>query len=100
MGIYSLTNAPHRKHDKLHIVGVVKGENIHIICTTNQNLKEWPDGHSVSMTSTFVGDHMLSKPEALRQMYANDLATVIRLARDAGYEQARAEIREVLGITR
>lgn len=34
------------------------------------------------MTDVFIGNHMLGKP-VLRQMYANDLATAIRMGRDA-----------------
>lgn len=98
MGLYNLTNVPRASAKNLHIGWAVKGEMVHILCTVNQNTKEWPDGQGVSMTSVLVGDHMFSNPEALRQMYASDLVTAIQLARDAGYEQARAEIREALGV--
>lgn len=50
------------------------------------------------MTSIYVGDHMLTKPQALREMYGRDIAMAIRLARNAGYAQALADVRKVLGL--
>lgn len=95
MGIYSLANVP-AKSDDLEIKGVVEGEQIYVIRAEKGS--KWRDGRSVMMTSTLVGEHMLARPDDLRRMYADDLATVIRLARDAGYAQALADVRGALGI--
>jgi hypothetical protein len=92
-GMYQLTNVP-TATSALEIKGIVNGENVKIVCAKrNAAPDDW-----VMMTDTYVGDHMLAAPAALRQMYANDLAMAIRMARDAGYEQAKAEIRQVLGV--
>lgn len=95
MSIYSLVNVP-RANGKLEIRGYVEGENIYIVA--GERGSKWRDGNCVQMTNTFIGNHMLSMPDALRQMYADDIATAIRMGRDAGYAQAKAEIREALGI--
>lgn len=95
MGLHSLTNVPSAASG-LEIKPFVEGETIYIVCAPKNG--KWRDGNSVSMTTTFVGDHMLEKPQALREMYAHDLALVISMARDAGYAQAQAEIRAALGI--
>jgi hypothetical protein len=91
VGICQLTNVP-TAASKLEIRAIVEGENIDIVCS-ERNSENY-----IRMTSTFVGDHMLAKPEDLRRMYADDLATAIRLARDAGYRQAKAELRTWLDI--
>lgn len=93
MGMYQLTNVP-TEASGLEIRAIVDGENISVVCSK----RNAAHNDYLRMTSTFVGDHMLSKPADLRGMYANDLATAIRLARDIGYQQAKAEIRDVLGI--
>jgi hypothetical protein len=94
MGLYSLVNVP-RANDKVEIVGHVDGENVYVLCAEKGST--WRDGRSTAMANTLVGDHMLSKPADLRRMYADDLATVIRLARDAGYSQAMADVRSLIG---
>lgn len=93
MGVYSLTNVP-TAQSKLEIKGFVEGELVYVLCCEKDSLGR--DGRSSGMTSTFVGDHMLAKPAELRRMYADDLANAVRLGRDAGYEQAKAELRDWL----
>jgi hypothetical protein len=91
--LYQLTNVPTKASD-LEIKGIVNGKNIKIVCAKrNAALDDW-----LMMTNAFVSDLMLAEPELLRKMYADDLATAIRMGRDAGYEQAKAEIRHVLGV--
>jgi hypothetical protein len=94
--MYSLTNVP-KKSDDLEIKGIVDGENIRIVCA-----KRHADANDdwLGMADSYLGDHMLTKPAALRKMYADDLVTAIRLARDAGYAQAQHDIRLALGISR
>ena len=91
--MHSLTNVP-TAASGLEIKGRVDGNDISVVCAK----RHAPENDYLRMTSTFVGDHMLGKPDDLRQMYARDLATAIRMGRDAGYEQAKAEIRRVLGV--
>jgi hypothetical protein len=93
--LYQLTNVPTKASD-LEIKGIVNGENIKVVCAK----RNAAPGDWLMMTDTHVGDHMLGKPEELRKMYADDLATAIRMGRDAGYEQAKAEIRAALGVSR
>ena len=93
MGIHQLTNIP-PKSSKLEIRPVVDGQNILIVCAERNAA---PGDHLV-MTSTYVGDHMMEKPELLREMYGHDLAAVIRFARDIGYRQAQADMRAALGL--
>jgi hypothetical protein len=95
MGIHSLTNVP-TAASKVEIRTVVDGENVMIVSASKY---AEPDDYLV-MTSTFIGNHMMAKPDDLRRMYASDLAIAIALARDAGYHQAKAEIRDALGIAR
>jgi hypothetical protein len=97
MSIVSLTNVP-SKDSNMEIRGHVEGENIYIIAAVKGS--KWRDGHSVSMTTDFIGDHMMQKPHDLRQMYADSLAAAIRLGREAGYAQAQADIRAALGVPR
>lgn len=89
--MHSLTNVP-TKASGLEIRGIADGEQIDVVCMSD-NGRDWS-----RMTTAYLGDHMLAKPAELRRMYANDLATAIRMGRDAGYEQAKAEIRAVLGV--
>lgn len=93
--MYRLVNVP-TETSELEINGIVDGETIRIVCQAKGSA---PSDYII-MTDTYVGDHMFAKPADLRRMYANDLASAIRMARDAGYAQAQAEIRAALGITR
>jgi hypothetical protein len=91
MGIFSVVNVP-TAASKLEMRPIIDGENISIVCS------EPGSNDYVAITSTFVGNHMFSRPEDLRRMYANDLIAVIRMARDIGYHQAKADIRAVLEV--
>jgi hypothetical protein len=93
--MYSLVNVP-TAASGVEIKGVVEGDHILIIAAEKGS--KWRDGHSVMMADTWLGEHVLSAPEFLRQKYADDLATAIRMGRDAGYAQALADIRHLLGI--
>lgn len=92
--MFRLTNVP-RANSGLEIKPHVEGETIYVLCGAKDS--EWRDGKAVAMTDTYVGDHMFSKPDELRRMYANDLATAIRMARDVGYAQAMSDIRNLIG---
>ena len=89
--MYKLVNVPTaRSEDAGHatINGQVDREQVKVVCEDRHG--------SYVMMDTYVGDHMFERPDDLRQMYANDLANTIRLARDAGYRQAFAELRELI----
>lgn len=94
--MFRLVNVPTQK-SSLEIKGVVEGQEILVIAAEPNTKVECWRGHASIMTDEFVGDHMLDKPEALRQMFANSLATAIRMARDAGYAQAMADVRNLIG---
>lgn len=93
--MHSLVNVPTAKSG-LEIQGYVAEQTVYIICA--ERGATFRDGRSVAMTDVFIGDHLLHDPNALREMIARDLATAIRLARDAGYAQAKAELRGWLEI--
>lgn len=97
MGIYQLTNVP-TDASGLGIACFVDGENLNIVCVEKVTPGFSRPAGSSLITSTFVGDHMLAKPEALRKMYGDDICTAIRLARDIGYNQALRAVRQVLRI--
>lgn len=97
MGLYRVVNVP-TEQSGMEIEGVVEGENVLVIARARGPDSKWRDGKSRLITETLVGDHMLIRPHDLRRMYASDLASAIRLARDAGYGQAQAVIRAALGI--
>ena len=94
--MHSLANVP-TKTSGLHICTQVDGPAIHILRSLEPTAK-WGDGKSILMTSLHVGDHMMQKPNDLREMYGRDIAMAIRLGRDAGYAQAQADIKAALGL--
>ena len=98
--MHSLTNVPTANMDRdYEIAGIIDGPDVRIVCRRRHPRERDAIGDCVTMTTTLIGDHMLANPQMLREMYARDLATAIRMGRDAGYHQAKAEIRSALGIT-
>lgn len=89
--MYQIANIPSEK-SRCQIKARVDGESIDIRCVDE------PGTVGLGMTSLYVGDHMLGKPEALRQMIGDTICFAIRAGRDAGYAQAKAEIRRTLGL--
>lgn len=87
--MYQLTNVP-TAVSRNQIKARVDGSDISIRCVEEAGTM------GVSMTSIHIGDHMLTKPEALREMVGKEICDAIRLARDAGYRQGIAAIRRVL----
>lgn len=94
--IYGLVNVPSKKSGN-EIHGHVEGESIYVICS-EKGTTGWRNRSSVSIASGQIGDHMLGKPEALRKTVAEGLANAVRLGRDAGYAQAMADIRHLIGV--
>lgn len=92
--MYRLVNVP-EKNSKVEIRGEVEGETIYIVAA--QPGAKWRDGRAAMMASTEIGDHLLAQPEVLRRRVADDLAFAIREARDAGYAQAMADVRQLIG---
>lgn len=95
--MHRLTNVPTKDQDReIEIRVVVDGSNIKIVRAKRDAAKDdW-----AGMTEVYVGDHMLSRPDDLRRMIGDAVASAIRLGRDAGYNQAKREIRNALGIER
>lgn len=88
--MYSMTNVPiaaSRHQIKAH----VNGENIDIRHVEQPGTMGW------GMSSLYLGDHMLTRPEELRQMVGDAIAFAITAGRDAGYRQAQADIRQSMG---
>ncbi|MGY3582259.1 hypothetical protein ACVIGB_000816 [Bradyrhizobium sp. USDA 4341] len=90
-----LVNVP-TADSKLEIRPLVDGDTIKIVCAVRNAA---PDDYSI-ITSSFIGSHMMEKPQLLREMYARDIASVIEWARDIGYRQAQTHIQQVLGIAK
>lgn len=88
MSIHRLVNVPTSKSG-LEIKAVIEGEHVFIIAAEKDST--WRDGHSVLITDTYINNGVLT--ERMRQLYADDLARAIQMARDAGYRQAREELR-------
>ena len=92
--MHRLVNVPH-KNSKSEIRAVVEGNQITIIAADPGST--WRDGHSVMMTDEYIGDHMLAKPQELRELVGRSLAIAIEMARDIGYAQAMADVRGLIG---
>lgn len=95
--MYRLTNVPRGK-DPNAIVGEVSGATINIINRSLETKAQQMDRSGWVMTDFSIGDHLMEKPELLRQMVADTVATAIRMARDVGYKQALADVRAALGV--
>lgn len=92
--MYRLVNVPH-KDSKIEIRGEVEGEAIFIIAAAADSV--WRDGRACLIADTYIDAHLLAKPDQLRKKVAEDLALAIRMARDAGYAHAMADIRRLIG---
>ena len=92
--MWSLTNVPPASAKEIEMRAIVEGQNIKIV----RAKKHAAENDWVRMVDFFVGDHMLAKPDDLRQMIGDNIIAAILRARDAGYAQAKAEIRSALGI--
>jgi hypothetical protein len=93
--MYSLTNIPHHKA-RAEVDSRVEGESVRLVAYDRQAPEGFQD---LTMDTMFIGDHMLSKPQALREMVGRALVHAVIRARDVGYRQAQADIRDALGIT-
>lgn len=99
MSIYNLTNVPRASQKTLQIRGEVDGEMVRVVCVQERTPYGAACEHSSDMCSTYVGAHMFEPQNhaLLRKMFADSLASAIRMARDVGYRQAMAELRELIG---
>lgn len=92
--MWSLVNVPPACAKEIKIRAIVEDETIKIV----RAKKSATENDWLGMGDFFVGDHMLARPDDLRQMIGRELVSAIIMARDAGYAQAQAEIRDALGI--
>ena len=92
-----LVNVPRRDAVNIAVQPVVEGETIYIVAGEKNAQPFWRNGRSVSVTEVYIPDHMLSKPQELREYIGRTIAGVIIRARDIGHEQAKAELREWIG---
>lgn len=94
--MWDLTNVPPASAKEIELRVIVEGPEIKIV----RAKKHAAENDWVRMGYVFVGDHMLAKPDDLRKMIGDNIVAAILRARDAGYAQAKAEIRAALGIDR
>ena len=81
-----MTNIPREQAGDIH--SKVEGAEVRIFATKNGR----PDS-TLGMASIHIGDHMFADPIALREMYGRDTVAAIEKGREAGYLQARFDIR-------
>lgn len=93
--MYRLVNVP-SKDSKAEIRGEVEGETVYVVAAEPNG--KWREGGALLMAETYLGDHLLGKPDLLRKKVSDDLATAVRLGRDAGYAQALADVRSLLRV--
>lgn len=92
--MYSLTNIPH-KDSHVCIESRVDGQTVRLFAFDNKAKEGFRE---LGMDDFSIGDHMLSKPQELREMIGRALVHAITRARDVGYRQAQADIRHALGV--
>jgi hypothetical protein len=94
--MYNIVNIPHHK-DRRQIGCRVDGETVRLVAVD----RTAPEGfQELGMDTMYVGDHMLTKPEGLREMIGLALVHAVIRGREVGYRQAQADIREALGVKR
>lgn len=95
--MHSLTNVPRAADKDRDIQVVVDGSDIRIV---NAPARYVDALDTSTMTTIHLGDHMLlaERYDDLRNMIGRDIATAIRMGRDAGYRHAQMEIRDALGL--
>ncbi len=96
MSIWSVTNIPPKANKSVELRGFVEGDRVMVVSIEHALPAESRDWAQVCEMS--IDQHHLDRPEVLRRMVADSLASVVRLARDAGYKQAQHEIRLALGM--
>jgi hypothetical protein len=92
--MYNLVNVPAASEKEIEIQPRVDGQNVMLV----RIRKGAPPNQWVRMADTYIGDNLLSRPQALREKIAWEMAYLVQAARDAGYAQAQYEIRQALGI--
>lgn len=93
--MYSLVNVPMASAKDVEIRPRVDGDQVMLVCAK----VDAPENDWVRMADTYIGDHLFSQPQALREKIAQEMAYLVRAARDAGYAHAQYEIRRALGLT-
>lgn len=95
--MYKLVNVPHAKDKRAHLLASVEKETVYIKVTDPETA---PPFNAISVCDLYIGDHMFEpyNRDALRQMVGRALITAIENARDVGYRQAQADIRDALGV--
>lgn len=94
--MYRLVNIPH-KDSRVEVDSKVEGETVKLFASDKQASEGFRE---LTMDTLYIGDHMFDKPEALREMVGRALVHAVTRARDVGYMQAQADIRDALGIKR
>ena len=94
--MYRLVNIPHAKASA-EIISRVDGCSVKIDSVDMKRPKDDVFA-SLNMGDLYIGEHMFERPDALRAMVGQTLVLAITTARDVGYRQAQADIREALGV--
>lgn len=92
--MYNLVNVPMASEKEVEIRPRVDGAQVMLVWAK----KGAPQHDWVRMVDTYISDHLLSQPQALREKIAQEMAYLVQAARDAGYAHAQYEIRRALGI--
>jgi hypothetical protein len=95
MALFHVCNIPAPTDNRSEIEYAVDGDRIKIVARRRD--RDYGMQETVIFEDTFP-DHLATDLRTLRIMFAARLAWCIKDARDIGYEQAKSEIRRVLGI--
>jgi hypothetical protein len=89
-----LVNIPHHRASTALDTRVNDGSvKVVVVDPRTESRDEWWE-----VCSLYIGEHMFSEPDDLRLMVGRALITAIYQARDVGYRQAQADIRQALGL--
>lgn len=95
MAYLPCTNIPHEGNKDFTIEKCVEGSSVYIVASHKGS--EWRKG-AVQITSLLVSDHLLAKPDVLRNYIGDAICAALRQGRRAGYRQAQRDIRDSMGI--
>ena len=95
--MYRLVNVPPASNKRAQLTPSVENETVYVKVI---DPKIAPPFNSISVCDMYIGDHMFNADmrDALRMMVGQALVTAIEHARDIGYRQAQADIRQALGV--
>lgn len=96
--MYNLMNVPHAGNKRAQLTPSIENQTIHIRVIDPQTA---PPFTSCGVGDLYIGDHLFDADDrdGIRMIVGRALITAIEKARDIGYRQAQADIRNALGIS-